>query len=167
MEEQGGRERNDRMDSYEWLLRALGSFLDSSPTCRISLAELPDGFLVRLLHGLDELEPEVMTFDRNALHDQLDRLFQRHKPVFHASHRGVWASFPSGHSDFFRALGHELDRSGARDILIDELEDGLIVTYVREGDGRRSKRALALAPPDIERILNHAFERRASAPDLS
>ncbi len=165
MEQRGSRGRSDRTDSYEWLLRALGSFLDTSPTCRISLAELPDGFLVRLLHGLDELEPEVMTFDRDALQNQLDRLFQRHKPVFHASHRGVWASFPSGHSDFFRALGHELDRSGAHDILIDELEDGLIVSYVRDHEGRRSKRALALAPPDIERILNHAFERRGSATD--
>lgn len=166
MQTNSGRVRSDRIDTYEWLLRALGSFLDASPACRISLAELPDGFLVRLLHGLDELEPEVMTFDRGALQDQLDRLFQRHKPQFHARHRGVWATFPSGHSDFFRALGHELDRSGAHDILIDELEDGLVVTYVRDYEGRRSKKALSLAPPDIERILNKAFERRGTASDV-
>jgi hypothetical protein len=144
-------------------LRALGTFLDTRPSCRITLAEVPEGFLVRLQHGLDELEPDIMTFSHNALEDQLDLLYQRHRPVLHARHRGVWASFPSGHSDFFRALGHELDQSGARDILIDELEDGLMVTYRRSNGTQVTKRSLQLDRPDIERILNQSFDRRASA----
>lgn len=152
--------RHDRVETYEWLLRALGAFLDHQPTFRISVAEVQNGFLVRLQHVLGEIEPEVLRFDRDTLVAQLDQLYERHKPIPHARHQGLWASFPSGHSDFFRALGRELDSAGARDILIDELEDGVVVTYATARDGNRSKQAISLTRPDIERILNAAFGRR-------
>ena len=41
-----------REHTYQWLLRALGAYLDQEPSCRISLTEVPDGFLVRLQRAL-------------------------------------------------------------------------------------------------------------------
>lgn len=147
-------------DTYQWLLRALGAHLDQQPSCRISLVELPDGFLVRLQRVLHKFEPEIVRFDRDTLHEQLDQLFAQHKPAARTFHQGVWSAFPNGHADFFRALGYELDQESARNVMLDELEDGMVVTYSRpEGDGWE-KRVVLLERSDIESILNAAFERR-------
>ena len=160
MDSAGAPTQHDRINTYQWLLRALGTYLDEQPTCRISLAEVPGGFLVRLQHALHKLEPEVVKFDRAMLKEQLDLLFQQHKPVQRSRHQGIWADFPNGHADFFRALGYELDQAGAKNVLIDELEDGIVVTYSKDEDGSWSKKMVFLGKQDIERILNAAFDRR-------
>src|SRR5690349_3979474 len=51
-----------RENTYQWLLRALGAYLDEEPSCRISLAEVSDGFLVRLQRALHKLDPQVEHF---------------------------------------------------------------------------------------------------------
>jgi hypothetical protein len=160
METSGIPAQHDRINTYQWLLRSLGTFLDEQPTCRISLAEVPGGFLVRLQHALHKLEPEVVKFDREMLKEQLDLLFKQHKPAPRSRHQGIWASFPNGHADFFRALGYELDQAEARNVLIDELEDGIVVTYSKEEPEGWSKKMVFLGVDDIERILNAAFDRR-------
>lgn len=147
-------------DTYQWLLRALGAHLDQEPSCRISLVEVPEGFLVRLQRVLHKFEPEIIRFEREMLHQELDHLFQQHKPASRTFHQGVWSAFPNGHADFFRALGYELDQESARNVMLDELEDGMVVTYSRpDGDGWQ-KRVVVLERGDIESILNAAFERR-------
>jgi hypothetical protein len=153
-----GRER-----TYQWLLRALGAYLDEQPSCRISLAEVPDGFLVRLQRSVLKLEPQVEHFKRDTLVEQLEQLRARNKPSTHPRHQGVWSAFPNGHQDFFRALGYELDEASARGILIDELEDGIVVTYSHpdpQNGASWKKRMIVLGVGEIEAILNAAFERR-------
>lgn len=151
---------SDRMNTYQWLLRALGAFLDRQPSCRISLAESPTGFVVRMQRALHKLEPEVHRFDREGLREQLEALYQQHRSQERIHHQGIWASFPNGHADFFRALGYELDQENARHVLIDEMEDGIAVVYAT-GDGNNLKRRMIfLTLEDIEKILNVAFERR-------
>jgi len=149
--------------SYQWMLRALGAFLDEEPTCRITIAELSDGFLVRLQRALHRLEPQVFELTRKDLVEQLRRRAEGRKgesgPVHH---QGVWAHFPNGHQDFFRALGYELDDASAHGILIEEVENGIVVTYSypdKDSSGER-KRQLFLGVQEIEQILNSAFERR-------
>ena len=61
-------------NTYQWLLRALGAYLDEEPSCRISLAEVSDGFLVRLQRALHKLDPQVEHFKRDTLQEQLARL---------------------------------------------------------------------------------------------
>lgn len=150
--------------TYQWLLRALGAYLDEEPSCRISLAEVPDGFIVRLQRALHKLEPEYEHFKRETLVEQVHELFTRKRPSgARTRHQGIWASFPNGHQDFFRALGYELDDSHASNILIDELEDGLVITYnyPDEQNGQSlKKRLVVLGVEEIEVILNAAFERR-------
>jgi hypothetical protein len=151
-----------RENTYQWMLRALGTYLDEQPSCRISLAEVSDGFVVRLQRALHKLEPQVEHFKRDTLVEQLHNLMvQKRQPA--ARHQGIWSNFPNGHQDFFRALGYELDESGARGILIDELEDGIILTYKHPEETNGSgwkKRMMILSLEDIEAILNAAFERR-------
>lgn len=150
-------------NTYQWLLRALGAYLDEEPSCRISLAEVSDGFLVRLQRALHKLDPQVEHFKRDTLREQLERLRKERKHMTRARHQGVWSSFPNGHQDFFRALGYELDQAQARGILIDELEDGVVVTYSYPDASigtKWKKRMVVLGISEIEAILNAAFERR-------
>lgn len=153
--------RNEQ--SYQWMLRSLGAFLDQEPSCRLSLAEVPDGFVVRMQRALHKLEPVVLHFNRDTLTEQLEQLMgQRKRAAVTAHHQGVWSHFPNGHQDFLRALGYELDQSHAEGILIDELEDSVAVTYAYPDaeDARWRKRIIVLSLTDIEEILNAAFERR-------
>ena len=150
-------------NTYQWLLRALGAYLDEEPSCRISLAEVSDGFLVRLQRALHKLDPQVEHFKRDTLLEQLEHLRNKPKNAPRARHQGVWSSFPNGHQDFFRALGYELDQAQARGILIDELEDGVVVTYSypdTSPGAKWKKRMVVLGVAEIEAILNAAFERR-------
>jgi hypothetical protein len=155
-----------RENTYQWLLRSLGAYLDREPSCRISLAEVNDGFLVRLQRALHKLDPQVEHLKRETLVEQLQELMTR-KPVGpRVRHQGIWARFPNGHQDFFRALGYELDQSSARGILVEELEDGLIVTYSypdREHGMQWKKRMVVLGLEEIEAMLNAAFERRGKS----
>ena len=149
--------------TYQWLLRSLGAYLDQQPSCRISLAEVSEGFLVRLQRTLHKLEPQVELFARETLVVQLQTLMQNGAHAPHARHQGIWARFPNGHQDFFRALGYELDHSSARGILVDELEEGLVLTYnYPDPDlpGNWKKRMVVMGVDEIEAILNAAFERR-------
>ena len=150
-----------RNKSYQWMLRALGAFLDEEPSCRITLSEVPDGFLVRMQRALHKLEPSVIHFKHETLVQQLEHLMQqRPSGANRAHHQGIWSHFPNGHQDFLRALGFELDQSGAHGILIDELEDGIVVTYNVPDGGTWRNRIVVLGLPEIEEILNAAFERR-------
>lgn len=154
--------------TYQWLLRALGAYLDEEPSCRITLAEVPDGFLVRLQRALHTLDPQMEHFKRETLVEQLNGLVTRPRPQTRIRHQGVWSRFPNGHQDFFRALGYELDQSSARGILVEELEDGLVVTYNypdSENGNRWKKRMVVMDVDDIEAIINAAFERRGKPPE--
>jgi hypothetical protein len=158
------RAEQGQEDTYQWLLRALGAYLDEQPSCRISVAEDSDGFTVRLQRALHKLEPQVERFKRETLKEQLQELFDKPKKQSErARHQGLWARFPNGHQDFFRALGYELDEASARGILVDELEDGIVITYSYPDPNNESawnKRMVVMGITDIEAILNAAFERR-------
>jgi hypothetical protein len=151
-----------REQTYQWMLRALGALLDEEPSCRISLAEVPDGFLVRRQGALNQLEPKLVLVEWHALRERLEQLGQQRKRMPIRHHQGVWSHFPNGHQDFFRALGCELDQASARGILIDELADGLVVTYScpDPDTGAWHKRLVILGLPEIEEVLNAAFARR-------
>jgi len=154
-----------QMNTYQWMLRALGAYLDEEPSCRISLTEVPDGFLIRLQRALHKLEPEVFHFKRETLKEQLDQLMrERRSNRTTARHQGVWSHFPNGHQDFLRALGFELDEANAHSIFVDELEEGFVITYTcpeSPGSSTWTKKMVVLGLEEIEAILNAAFERRA------
>lgn len=150
-------------NTYQWLLRSLGAYLDTEPSCRITLSETSEGFVVRMQRALHKLEPQVEVFKRETLVQQLQDLMHMPKRQTNVRHQGIWSNFPNGHQDFFRALGYELDDANARGIMIDELEDGIVVTYSYPSEGNGTawkKRMVVLGLDEIETILNAAFDRR-------
>jgi hypothetical protein len=109
------------------------------------------------------MEPQLFHFNRDTLTEQLEELMrQRKTSPTRVHHPGIWSKLPNGHQDFFRALGFELDAAAAHAILIEELEEGLVLSYscLDPDTGDRRKRMLLLGLPEMEEILNAAFERR-------
>lgn len=155
-----GRER-----TYQWLLRALGAYLDGEPSGRITLAETAEGFVVRFQGVNTTLDPIVVQLLRETLVEQIHTLLQSTRSTPRTRHQGIWWNFPNGHQDFFRALGFELDEAQAQNVLLDELEDQLILTYSYPDPqpGTCGKRMIVLGIADIEAILNAAFERRGTS----
>jgi hypothetical protein len=151
----------DRPATYQSMLRAIGAFLDTQPSYYLAVAEVPDGFLVRTHRSAHAPVPTVLHLTRTALGEQLEQL-RASKPHQRVVQPRLWSRFPNGHQDFLRALGYELDEASARVILLEELEDGIVLTYCspQPETGVVRKRLVVLGLPEIEAILNAAFERR-------
>lgn len=148
-------------NSYQSVLRSIGSYLDEEPSCRISVVEVPDGFLVRMQRSLHKLEPHVEYFKRDTLAQHVDQFTRTNQTVgTRQYHQGVWSHFPNGHQDFMRALGYELDDAKARHIVLDELEEGVNLTYTAPSGAGWETRVHFLSIDDVETILNEAFNRR-------
>jgi hypothetical protein len=148
--------------SYERALRVIGRHLDAEPAYHTSVLEVPDGFTVRSQPVRHRASGKVVHFDWQRLIDMA--------VVYTASrnfgkkvqpHSGIWASFPNGHEDFFRALGYLLDSQGAANVSVDELPDGFAVSYVRD-DGRRAfeKCHRVYRREEIAELLHGAVARR-------
>jgi hypothetical protein len=156
-----------RNDSYQSMLRALGTLLDEEPSCRIAVTEVSDGFVVRTQRSVHTLEPRVRHFDRATLNEQFERLRnERRRTADHVRHPGIWTQLPGGHREFLRSLGFELDEVSAHGIVIEELEDGIVLTYNYPDSETKTwrKRMVVLGVSEIEEVLNTAFKRRGKGP---
>jgi hypothetical protein len=153
---------------YEPALRAIGRHLDAEPAYHISVLEVADGFTVRS-------HPSPHRADGHTLHYSWDRLtdlvvyqiagrgVRRRK----SRHSGLWEHFPNGHEDFFRALGHELDQERASNLTVDEVDEGVAVSYMRPNPDepfRMDKIHRVMARDDIESMLKAAQARRGRQP---
>jgi hypothetical protein len=122
---------------------------------------MPDGFTVITERGAKP-QLEELHFERATLAEQADQLM-RGRNVFVGRQRHEWALCRAGHEDFLRALGFELDDSEARAVSMDELADGLVVTYSyldpTQGYSWR-KRFVFLRASDIDEIMKAAQSRR-------
>jgi hypothetical protein len=148
--------------SYQRLLRALGGYLDSEPPDRFRLMEVLDGFTLILEHGRMKPTLQLVHFERSVLAEQAEQLV-RGRRVFSKGSTSKWEFCHSGYQDFLRALGYELDDSEAREISIDEIDDGLLVTYsyldpTQGYSWRKQLNTLRLA--DIGEILKAAKNRK-------
>jgi hypothetical protein len=157
--------RESRLD-YESALRVIGRHLDTEPTYHLSLLEVRDGFTVRSHPSRFRSDARTSQFTWDRLNDLVifhmaGRGCLRRRP----RHSGIWANFPNGHEDFFRALGHQLDDEQGNSLSVEELPDGVGVSYMRpaRGDGLGNEKAhTVLAYADIEQMLEVARRRRQS-----
>jgi len=150
--------------AYQGMLRALGAYLDHESMSRFRLIEVPDGFTLVIEAGGAEPYLQEVHFSTAALLEQGEQL-ARGRKLFGGKHQARWSLASTGHQDFLRALGQELDRYQVHDILIDELEDGLLVTYtfVDPSKGYQfRKHLIILQSQDIETLLQSAHSRRQS-----
>lgn len=160
--------REERV-GYEQALRVIGRELDSEPSYHLSILELADGFTVRY-------QPSQQRSDARTVHYTWDRL--RDLNVFQSAARGIkrkrgryqgmWENFPNGHQDLLRSLGADLDQKHATSLSVDEVPEGVAVSYVvREpGNALRSQKShTVLHPEDVKTILEAAQARRAQGLD--
>lgn len=152
---------------YEHALRVIGHHLDAEPAYHTSILEVPEGFTVRSHRVRHRSEGQVRQFSWERLRDieivntaarRLGRRSQRH--------RGLSVHLPSDHEDCFRAIGYTLDSVGASSVSIDEVPDGIAVSYVRSRDDDPTsfeKCHRILQPHEIASLLREATSRRRPA----
>ena len=144
--------------SYQHMLRALGAYLDQQSGRRVRLMELPDGFALRYQRPLRGRSPIFKQFkyeELSASHAELERSRHSRRHQTNRSNRC--------YSDLLRAIGHELDETSARDVLVDEQEDGTLVRYLHvhlPAPHLSQERKATLGPDERQAILADAYARR-------
>jgi hypothetical protein len=152
--------------SYEQALRVIGRFLDAEPTYHLSVVEVADGFTVRSQSSRFKSDGRTIQFTWDRLNDLLvyhtaGRGLNRR----HHRHRGIWADFPNGHEDFFRALGFNLDNESAGSLTVDEVPEGVTVSYLRPntasgGNSEFETCHTVMRQAEIQKLLEAAQSRR-------
>lgn len=151
--------------SYQFYLRTVGAWLDSQEPGRFRIIEGPDSFTVILEHGEEKPQIREVEWSRATLAEQSDKLSRTRTPLG-GGFRGTWFLSPTGRQDFLRALGFELDDAGAHGLLVDEFNEGMLVTYsyLDPGQGYQwRKHMVVLGPSEIQEIVNTARGRRRHA----
>lgn len=148
--------------SYQRMLRAVGSKLDDVQPRRFRIVEVPGGFTLVFERWDPEPALQEEHFSQATLLEKAEQLMRGRKPV----QRGIpprWSLTQASYEDSLRALGFELDDCLAHGIFINEVEDGLIVTYsyVEPSQGYAwRKHMVKLGSVDVEQVLTAARERR-------
>lgn len=114
---------------YQARLRVIGRDLDHRHAFGVRVLETPSGFSVQYCEDPQRPEMASLTFSHEELAARAkSRRFQT--LLRHPMRAGK--RFKQGkptYQDFFRALGYELEDAGAYTILLDELEEGYLLTY--------------------------------------
>jgi len=118
---------NETRRAYQTSLRAIGAYLDQRPAGTVRVIEVPEGFEVHWLgsaadHHLQWVHlpvDELLQWGEELKRKKTRRAFRSHAPI----------TEDHSYENVFRALGFELDTLEAYSILVDELEDGFLVTY--------------------------------------
>lgn len=152
-----------RRVAYERALRIIGRHLDAEPAYHASVVEDQNGFTVRSQPVRHRAAARVVYFDWPRVED-LNVLNAAAREISHTRRRysGMWSAFPTGHEDFFRALGNKFDQMDADNVSIDELPSGLSISFMRPtGDeGAFEKCHLVYGREDVEALLREAQSRR-------
>ncbi len=147
---------------YQATLRAIGAHMDDIDASRINLLEVADGFMVRYEGKGTDGELAVVHLrhtDLLSLTHELERKRKRRPfSLFQANQE------PGGsYENILRALGFELDQAEAYSLLIDELDDGMIVTYqyLRPSEGFQARKRMVILGTDaMEAVIESAKDRR-------
>ncbi len=148
--------------SYEPLLRAVGAILDERSPARFSLLETPGAFTLLLQRWNGEPPLDSVHLDHVGLLEQAEQLVRRRQPPLR-HRRNTWALADGRYEDALRSLGFELDDSRAHSILLNELGNGLLVTYnyadPAHGYSWR-KEMVRLGRAEVEQMVTAAHGRR-------
>ena len=167
-----GLELRRNLVSYQRMLRAVGAYLDEYAASQLSLLEVEEGFAMRIARSGSPLDPTLVNFDFQDLVSRGTLLTRRRGRggMAAARHRHLYSghlSLDAMYQDLLRALGWELDESSARNVLVEELESGLFVTYTtlkNSADSVWTKRSARLGISELEEMLRDAYARRQPPP---
>jgi len=113
---------------YQHSLRAIGIYLDKEQPRRFTLIEVTGGFTLVTQRGESPDSLQEQHFTSSEIQG-LGQRFLHGRKVLGNRFSSSWRLVPSGRQDFLRSLGYELDDSHAHSLLLDELDDGMLVTY--------------------------------------
>ncbi|HEX8917098.1 MAG TPA: hypothetical protein VF898_01220 [Chloroflexota bacterium] len=151
---------------YAMALRAVGAYLDDHDAQYCNVLEVVDGFAVRYQRADSELVVQtahVNNDDVSALQAELE---WRRSPQKRSRGESAVAN-SGGYQDFMRALGRELDDLEAWDVMLDELDDSFLITYLHldpQHGFLARKHMLTLNTPQIQNVLQMAHARREIDP---
>ncbi len=119
---------NETHRTYQTSMRAIGAYLDQHSAINVRVIEVTEGFDVHWLasaadHHLQWVHlpgDELRSWGEGLKRKKTHRSFLSHAPT---------VTEDTSYENVFRALGFELDALDAYSILVDELEDGFLVTY--------------------------------------
>jgi hypothetical protein len=151
--------------SYQNRLRAIGVQLDREHQGKLTLLEVPGGFIVRVVRGRSS--GQILEFTLDDFPALLDESQQsRGGPTKTPDPSPL---FPTGYQDGLRAVGYLLDQAEARSVLIVELSNHLLIAARRIV---RSSRTGAFepfehyfSPEEMTQLLDEAFKRRRAQPE--
>lgn len=165
-------ERGREVVSYQRVLRTVGAYLDEYAASHVSLIETKDGFAVRTDRPGNGSVSDVVEFG-------YEDLVQRNSLLTRRRGRGAMAaarpqhltsgvrSLDAMYQDLLRALGWELDSSSAYNVLVEEVNSMLLVSYIvlhSPSDPVWVKRSATLGVPELETMLREAHTRREPPP---
>jgi uncharacterized protein YceH (UPF0502 family) len=152
------------VDTYQWRMRALGAFLDTHAANDVTVIETQSGFAVRYYQGHDSGDTLFVLVEAAQIRAITEALKGRRRTAFDdAPTSRAPGQVHDRYQDLFRALGWELDDLRARNVMLDEREDGFYVSYLFRdpATGRiKRKRIANLGPVEREAILADAKRRR-------
>lgn len=165
-------ERGRDVVSYQRILRTVGAYLDEYAASHVSLIETKDGFALRTDPPGNGSVSDVLEFAYQDLVNRNSLLTRRRgrgamaaaRPQYR--HSGV-KSFEAMYQDLFRALGWELDFSSAYNVLVEEVNGNLLVSYIAlnsPNDPVWTKRSATLGVPELDTMLKEAHARRQPPP---
>ncbi len=140
--------------AYQWMLRAIVAYLDERAAGDECVMETPEGFALRFAGKEGSVPLDLVRFDYDAMipHNKLLE-WRRQEQV---CSRGLAEDQNHQYQDLFRALGWELDDSDARNALITEVKDGLLLTFLalRRGFGtQREKQSANLSGTAMQALV--------------
>lgn len=165
-------ERGRDVVSYQRVLRTIGAYLDEYAASHVSMIETKDGFAVRTDRPGNGTVSDAVEFAFEDLVNRNALLTRRRGRGAMAAARpqhlfsGV-QSLDAMYQDLFRALGWELDHSSAYNVLIEEVNSKLLVSYIvlnSPSDPVWIKRSATLGVPELETMLKEAHARREPPP---
>lgn len=158
-------QRAEKTVTYEEALRVIGRQLDAEPAYHVSILEVADGFTVRYQPTLQQSDERTMHFAWDRLNDlAVFNTAGRGLTRKRGRYQGMWAEFPNGHQGFFRTLGSTMDKEHASSLAVDEVEEGVRISYVHPdpSDPLRSQKFHAiLREPEIRDMVEQAQRRRS------
>src|SRR5947209_6090129 len=165
-------ERGRDVVSYQRVLRTVGAYLDEYAASHVSLIETKDGFAVRTDRPGNGSVSDAVEFAYEDLVNRNSLLTRRRGRGAMAAARprhlfsGI-QSLDAMYQDLLRALGWELDFSSAYNVLVEEVNSNLLVSYIAlnsPNDPVWIKRSATLTVPVLETMLKEAYARREPPP---
>jgi hypothetical protein len=157
--------------SYTWALRALGAYLDEHGAHEVTVLETPDGVVATYCSKMGGDERALAEFSLDEMIAFRTELEHRRAAALARAGKMTNAvpatPEPGRYQDVLRALGWELDDQRAYNILVQELDEEMLVTYdfLDPRDNYLPFKVMVrLGQQELEGMMTAAYRRRRLEP---